>query len=72
MSVQLEKLSFQPPHKLDAKEKKFLGTLPPNKKELHTLATTMLASSHFEWKTHDFTKWMKEQVNPSKPSPATK
>ena len=61
MNVQTEKLAFQPPHKLDAKEKKFLGSLPPKKKELHALAVQMLASSHFEWKTHDFTKWIKEQ-----------
>ncbi len=67
-----EKLVFQPPHKLDAKEKKFLGELPPKKKELHALASQMLGSSHFEGKTPDFTKWMKEQANPNKPSPATK
>lgn len=60
------------PHKLDAKEKKFLGSLPPKKKELHALAVQMLATSHFEWKTHDFTKWLKEQANPDKPSQGVK
>lgn len=72
MLASKERLAFQPPHKLDAKEKKFLGELPPNKKELHALAVQMLGSSQFEGKTHDFTKWMKAQINPNTPSPATK
>ncbi len=72
MSASKERLSFQPPHKLDAKEKKFLGELSPNKKELHTLAAQMLGSSYFAGLTHDYVKWMKANVNPNTPSPATK
>ena len=52
-----EKLQFQPPHALNASEKKFLDSLPKREKELHALATEMLGSSYFVGKTHAYTKW---------------
>ena len=54
-----EKLAFQPPHPLNEKEQQFLKSLSPREKELHQLATQMLASSYFTGKTHGFTAWLK-------------
>lgn len=64
-----EKLTFQPPHALNPKEKTFLKQLSPQEKELHELATQMLGSSYFTGKTHGYTKWSSSQ---GKPPPATK
>ena len=56
-----EKLQFQPPHPLNEKEKEFLKSLTPREKELQTLATQILGSSHFTGKTHGFTKWASKE-----------
>ena len=69
MSTQ-ETLKFQAPHAHTEKEKQFLGSLPPREKELHALATQMLASSYFTGKTHGFTAWLKS--NPAQPLPGAK
>lgn len=61
-----EKLTFQPPHKLNLQEEAFLKSLPPKEKELHTLATQMLGSSYFMGKTHGFKGWEAKQKQPSK------
>ena len=68
----VEKLTFQPPHPLNDNEKAFIVSLSPKHKELHELATQMLGSSHFEGKTHDYTKWKNSQTNQDKPPQATK
>lgn len=56
-----EKLTFQPPHKLNAQEEAFLKSLSPKEKELHMLATQMLGSSYFMGKTHGFRAWESKQ-----------
>lgn len=65
-----ETITFQPPHKLNEKEKQFIASLTPQQKEMHDLATKMLGSSYFVGKTHGYTQWSKS--NPTQPSPATK
>lgn len=67
-----ETLQFQPPHPLNEKEKQFLASLSPQKKELFTLATEMLGSSHFTGKTHGFTAWVKQNTNQGTPPPKAK
>lgn len=58
--METQTLVFQPAHPLNEKEKQFLAQLPPREKELHTLASEMLASSYFVGKTHGFTQWVKQ------------
>ena len=54
-----EVLQFQPPHKVNDKERQFLDTRDTREKELHKLAQQMLGSSYFTGKTHGFTDWVK-------------
>jgi hypothetical protein len=56
-----EKLTFQPPHPLNPKEEAFVKSLSTKEKELHQLATQMLGSSYFAWKTHGFRAWEAKQ-----------
>lgn len=59
-----EKLTFQPPHKLNPQEELFLKSLPEQQQQLHALATQMLGSSYFVGKTHAFKAWQSSQGTP--------
>jgi len=61
-----EKLTFQPPHTLNPKEEAFVKSLTSKEKELHQLATQMLGSSYFAWKTHGFRAWETKQKDTKK------
>lgn len=65
-----EVLQFQPPHKVNDKEKQFLDSRGVKEKELHKLAQQMLGSSYFTGKTHGFTQWLKS--NPGSQSQGAK
>lgn len=63
-----EQLQLHPPHSLNTNEKKFVASLTPREKELHTLATAMLGSSYFCEKTHGYTQWAKTNLNKQPPA----
>ena len=56
-------------HEISEEGQRFLASLTPNEKELHTMARKMLGSSYFVEKTPHFLIWKaKQQINKTNPT----